>query len=63
MPVHEVTRSGEVIGYKYGETGTVYLISEHGRAMAKMKAVKQGAAIRHSQEQRGKRPESGPMVV
>ena len=52
MPVHEVRKDGELIGYKFGNTGKLYLVSKYGRIRAKMLAFKQGSAISHSQERR-----------
>lgn len=62
MPVTPVFKNGTKVGYRYGSSGTLYKISEHGNHMAKMKAIKQGHTIRKSQERQGKHPEAGPLV-
>jgi hypothetical protein len=54
MPVHEVRKNGELIGYKYGSSGKLYTIAKYGRIRAKILAFKQASAIYHSQGRRGK---------
>ena len=54
MPVQSVSEGGKVIGYKYGNTGKLYLVSEYGDALAKFKALQQAAAIENSQQMAGK---------
>jgi hypothetical protein len=57
MPVHSVERGGKTVGYKYGDTGKLYLIQKWGKSEAAKKAGQQAAAIKHSQEREGRKTE------
>jgi len=48
MPVHAVTKNGQVVGFQYGETGKIYPVSSLGKAGAAKKAGQQGSAIEHN---------------
>jgi len=48
MPVHEVHKSGKVIGFRWGKSGKLYLISEYGKEKAYALAVAQGRAVHAS---------------
>jgi len=45
MPIKEVTKQGKLIGYKWGRSGKLYLISRYGKRGAKKKALQQMKAI------------------
>ena len=58
MPVHVIKDDkGHILAYKYGSTGKRYNISEWGKADAARRAYAQEAAIEHSQEREGKKPD------
>jgi hypothetical protein len=57
MPVHPVRSNGKIIGYKWGNTGKLYLVSKYGALRAKMLAYRQGRAIKVSMGTEAKRAE------
>jgi hypothetical protein len=45
MPVRPVYRNRKVTGYRYGLSGTLYLVSKYGMRGARAKAQAQARAI------------------
>lgn len=45
MPTKPIKRKGKIIGYKWGNSGTIYRLSKYGVVGAKSMASKQGAAV------------------
>lgn len=45
MPIKEVKKQGKVVGYKYGNSGKLYLVSKFGKCKAKKMAEEQMKAM------------------